>query len=160
MVTIVNYWHANSQIHTELSQPTTATLLNTGFSLRGLSSKTDLFWLRRLTDSCSLLPPLYNTRTARLKTLAFLLLVAMQPTLACLLLVAIVTNSTGVVSVSMEIFDYGCLVTTAFSQTRHNMMCWVCSKNEKSRECIQIFRIETAWHATTWKNSTTNETGW
>jgi hypothetical protein len=33
--------------------------------------------------------------------------------LASLLLVAMVTNSTGVVSVSMEIFNYGCLVTTA-----------------------------------------------
>jgi hypothetical protein len=31
-----------------------------------------------------------------------------------------VTNSTGVVSVSMEIMNYGCLVTAAFSQTRHN----------------------------------------
>jgi hypothetical protein len=39
--------------------------------------------------------------------------------MAFLLLVAMVTNSTGVVSVSMEIFDYGCLVMTAFSQTRH-----------------------------------------
>jgi hypothetical protein len=32
-----------------------------------------------------------------------------------------VPNSTGVVSVSMEIFNYGCLVTTAFSQIRHNI---------------------------------------
>jgi hypothetical protein len=32
-----------------------------------------------------------------------------------------VTNSTGVVSVSMEIFNYGCLVTAASSQTRHNI---------------------------------------
>jgi hypothetical protein len=57
---------------------------------------------------------------AQWKTLAFLLLVAMRPTLAFLLLDAMVTNSTGVVSVSMEIFDYSCLVMTAFSQTRHN----------------------------------------
>jgi hypothetical protein len=54
--------------------------------------------------------------------LAFLLFVAMQPTLVFLLLVAMVTNSTGVVSVSMEIFEYGCLVTTAFSQTRPIMI--------------------------------------
>jgi hypothetical protein len=32
-----------------------------------------------------------------------------------------VTKSTLVVSVSMEIFNYGCLVTAAFGQTRHNM---------------------------------------
>jgi hypothetical protein len=43
-----------------------------------------------------------------METLAFLLLVTMQ------------RNNTGVVSVSMGIFDYGYLVTTAFSQTRHN----------------------------------------
>jgi hypothetical protein len=43
-------------------------------------------------------------------------------TLALLLFVAMVTNSTGVVSVSMELFNYGYLVTTAFSQTRYNIM--------------------------------------
>jgi hypothetical protein len=43
-----------------------------------------------------------------METLAFLLLVTMQ------------RNNTGVVSVSMGIFDYGYVVTTAFSQTRHN----------------------------------------
>jgi hypothetical protein len=59
---------------------------------------------------------------ARQPTLAYLLLFAMRPTLAVLLLVAMVTNSTGVVSVSMEIFNYGCLVTAAFGQTRHNIM--------------------------------------
>jgi hypothetical protein len=32
-----------------------------------------------------------------------------------------VTSSTGVVSVSMEIFNYGCLVTAASSQTRHSI---------------------------------------
>jgi hypothetical protein len=48
--------------------------------------------------------------------------VAMQPTLAFLPLVAMVTNRTGVVSASMEIFDFGCPVTTAFSQTRHNIL--------------------------------------
>jgi hypothetical protein len=42
-----------------------------------------------------------------METLAFLLLVTMQ------------RNNTGVVSVSMGIFDYGYLVTTANSQTRH-----------------------------------------
>jgi hypothetical protein len=42
-----------------------------------------------------------------METLAFLLLVTMQ------------RNNTRVVSVSMELFDYGCLVTTAFSQIRH-----------------------------------------
>jgi hypothetical protein len=44
-----------------------------------------------------------------MQTLAFLLLATMQ------------RNNTGVVSVSMGIFDYGYLVTTAFSQTRHNI---------------------------------------
>jgi hypothetical protein len=45
-----------------------------------------------------------------METLAFPLLVTMQ------------RNNTGVVSVSMEIFDYGRLVKTAFRQTRHNIM--------------------------------------
>jgi hypothetical protein len=44
-----------------------------------------------------------------METLAFLLLVTMQ------------RNNTGVVSVSMGMFDYGYLVTTAFSQTRHSI---------------------------------------
>jgi hypothetical protein len=61
--------------------------------------------------------------------------VAMQPTFAILLLVGwllcnkhlpstvgcYATNSTGVVSVSMEIFNYDCLVTAAFGQTLHNI---------------------------------------
>jgi hypothetical protein len=42
-----------------------------------------------------------------METLAFLLLVTMQ------------RNNTGLVSISMGIFDYGYLVTTAFSQTGH-----------------------------------------
>jgi hypothetical protein len=42
-------------------------------------------------------------------------------TLAFPLLVTKQRNNTGVVSVSMGIFDYGCLVTTAFSQTRYNI---------------------------------------
>jgi hypothetical protein len=41
-------------------------------------------------------------------------------TLAFLLLVTMHRNNTGVVSVSMGIFDYGYLVATAFRQTRHN----------------------------------------
>jgi hypothetical protein len=45
-----------------------------------------------------------------METLAFLLLVSMQ------------RNNTGVVSISMGIFDYGYLVTTTFSQTRHNII--------------------------------------
>jgi hypothetical protein len=44
-----------------------------------------------------------------METLVFLLLVTMQ------------RNNTRVVSVSMGIFDYGYLVTMAFSQTRHNI---------------------------------------
>jgi hypothetical protein len=36
-----------------------------------------------------------------------------RPTVGCY-----ATNSTGVVSVSMEIFNYSCLVTAAFGQTR------------------------------------------
>jgi hypothetical protein len=36
-----------------------------------------------------------------------------------------VTNRTGVVSVSMEIFDYGCLLMTALSQTRHNIYIYI-----------------------------------
>jgi hypothetical protein len=47
-----------------------------------------------------------------METLAFLLLVTMQ------------CNNTGVVSLSMGIFFYGYVVTTAFSQTRHNMKYW------------------------------------
>jgi hypothetical protein len=43
-------------------------------------------------------------------------------TLAFLLLVTMQRNKTGVLSVSMEIFDYGYLVTTAFSQTRHSII--------------------------------------
>jgi hypothetical protein len=56
-----------------------------------------------------LLSPLFSTVPATMETLAHLLLVTMQ------------RNNTGVVSVSMELFDYGRLVTTAFSQTRHNI---------------------------------------
>jgi hypothetical protein len=34
-------------------------------------------------------------------------------------------NNTGVVTVSVRIYDYGYLVTTAFSQTRHSIfICW------------------------------------
>jgi hypothetical protein len=58
------------------------------------------------TNSVYCLPP-YNTVPATMETLAFLLSVTMQ------------RNNTGVMSVSIELFDYGCLVTTAFSQTRH-----------------------------------------
>jgi hypothetical protein len=46
---------------------------------------------------------------ATVEALAFLLLVTMQ------------RNNTGVVSVSMGIFDYGYVVTAALSQTRHNI---------------------------------------
>jgi hypothetical protein len=56
-----------------------------------------------------------------METPAFLLLVTMQ------------RNNAGVVSVSMGIFDYGYLETTAFSQTRHNM--YVTSKLAKGLEC-------------------------
>jgi hypothetical protein len=45
------------------------------------------------------LPP-YNTVPATMETLAFLLLVTMQ------------WNNTGLASISMELFDYGYLVTT------------------------------------------------
>jgi hypothetical protein len=45
-----------------------------------------------------------------METLAFLLLVTMQ------------RNNAGMVSVSMELFNYGYLVTTASSQTRHNII--------------------------------------
>jgi hypothetical protein len=54
-------------------------------------------------------------------------------TLAFLLLVAMVTNSTRVVSVSMEILDYGCLVTAASSQTCHNIE-WPKVEQEASYE--------------------------
>jgi hypothetical protein len=54
---------------------------------------------------------------ARRPTLAYLLLVAMKPTLAVL-----ATNSTRVVCLSMEIFNYGCLVKAAFGQTRDNIL--------------------------------------
>jgi hypothetical protein len=48
----------------------------------------------------SVLSSLYNPVPATMETLAFLLLVTMQ------------RNNTGVVSVSMELFNYGYLVTT------------------------------------------------
>jgi hypothetical protein len=46
-------------------------------------------------------------------------------TLAFLLLVTIQRDNAGVVSVSMGIFDYGYLVTTAFSQTRHYIYIYI-----------------------------------
>jgi hypothetical protein len=81
----------------------------THFDSGGRLAKTNSEGRLTKTNSVYRLPP-YNPLPATMETLAFLLLVAM------------VTNSTGVVSVSMEIFDYDRLVTTAFSQTRHSIM--------------------------------------
>jgi hypothetical protein len=55
-----------------------------------------------------------------METLAFQLLVTMQ------------RSNTGVVSVSMEIFNYSYLVTTASSQTRHNIIS-IFSVDEKAK---------------------------
>jgi hypothetical protein len=64
------------------------------------------------------LPP-HNTVPATMETLALPLVVTMQ------------RNNTGVVSVSMELFDYSYLATMAFSQTRHNIIS-VSLKREKT----------------------------
>jgi hypothetical protein len=61
--------------------------------------KTNSKGRRTRTNFVYCLPP-YNTVPATMETLAFLLLVAMQ------------RNNTGVVSISMELFDYGYLVVT------------------------------------------------
>jgi hypothetical protein len=57
----------------------------------------------------------------RQPTLAYLLLVAMRPTLAVLLLVTMQRDNTAVVSISMELFDYGYLVTTRVLHSNHGL---------------------------------------
>jgi hypothetical protein len=89
-------------------------------SLRRLTASASEADWRRLTPKAdgrgltSFMSSLFNTEPATMETLAFLLLVTMQ------------RNNTGVVSVSMEIFDYVYLVTTAFGQTRHNINMMLC----------------------------------
>jgi hypothetical protein len=64
-----------------------------------------------------------------------------RPTVGCY-----ATNSTGVVSVSMEIFKYDCLVTAALSQTRHNIFL-LCTKHTRSLKLIKrvSFLADIVW---------------
>jgi hypothetical protein len=71
----------------------------TKINFRGRLTKTNSEGWRMRTNSVYCLLP-YNTVPATMETLAFLLLVTMQ------------RNNTGVVSVSVELFDYSYLVMT------------------------------------------------